>query len=320
MFKVLPDAKVEWRDVWVGAIATALLFVAGKFLIGLYIGQSNPGSAFGAAGALAVLLVWIYYAAIILMLGAEFTQAWMKMHGRTIEPEEGAVRVVERKERLGPGEFTPEMADEKDSGSDTGRDRAPAFAAARSHNGTGKGGGHRVEKNDTKTEKKSHDRKNDDVSRVQFEMEETRERMSDTLAALESRVTGVADGVKEKLDVSQLVKEHPWPALATAIVAGVALSATRADEKAAGATVEAAKRGSSAAVDGLRHVGEAAVNRLHGGNDDAANDGAGLDSGNGTVDQPKEPAKNPIVRAVQTQVRELANDMRRESESIGRPT
>jgi len=320
MFKVLPDAKVEWRDVWVGAIATALLFVAGKFLIGLYIGQSNPGSAFGAAGALAVLLVWIYYAAIILMLGAEFTQAWMKMHGRTIEPEEGAVRVVERKERLGPGEFTPEMADEKDSGSDTGRDRAPAFAAARSHNGTGKDGGHRVEKKDTKTEKKSHDRKNDDVSRVQFEMEETRERMSDTLAALESRVTGVADGVKEKLDVSQLVKEHPWPALATAIVAGVALSATGADEKAAGATVEAAKRGSSAAVDGLRHVGEAAVNRLHGGNDDAANDGAGLDSGNGTVDQPKEPAKNPIVRAVQTQVRELANDMRRESESIGRPT
>jgi hypothetical protein len=67
-------------------------------------------------------------------------------------------------------------------------------------------------------------------------------------------------------------------------------------------------------------VGEAAVNRLHGGNDDAANDGAGLDSGNGTVDQPKEPAKNPVVRAVQTQVRELANDMRRESESIGRPT
>src|SRR5215213_8685957 len=118
MFKVLPDAKVEWRDVWVGAIATALLFVVGKTLIGLYIGQSNPGSAFGAAGALAVLLVWIYYAAIILMLGAEFTQAWMKMHGRTIEPEEGAVRVVARKERLGPGEFTPEMADEKDSGSD----------------------------------------------------------------------------------------------------------------------------------------------------------------------------------------------------------
>jgi len=320
MFKVLPDAKVEWRDVWVGAIATALLFVVGKFLIGLYIGQSNPGSAFGAAGALAVLLVWIYYAAIILMLGAEFTQAWMKMHGRTIEPEEGAVRVVERKERLGPGEFTPEMADEKDSGSDTGHDRAPAFAAARSHNGTGKdgGGGHSAKKNETKSEKKSHDRKSDDVSRVQHEMEETRERMSGTRAALESRVTGVADGVKEKLDVSQLVKEHPWPALATAIVAGVALSATRADEKAAGATVEAAKRGSSAAADGIRHVGEAVASRLHGENDDAAIGNDGRDSG--TIDQPESPSKNPVVRAVRGQVRELMHEIRQASEDIGRPT
>jgi len=100
MFKVLPDAKVGWRDVWVGAIATAAFFVIGKLLIGLYIGQSNPGSAFGAAGSLAVLLVWIYYAAVIVLLGAEFTQAWMKHHGREIEPEEGAVRVAEVKQRL----------------------------------------------------------------------------------------------------------------------------------------------------------------------------------------------------------------------------
>ena len=100
MFKVLPDAKVGWRDVWVGAVATAALFVVGKLLIGLYIGQSNPGSAFGAAGALAVLLVWTYYAAVIVLLGAEFTQAWMRQHGREIEPEEGAVRVVETKQQL----------------------------------------------------------------------------------------------------------------------------------------------------------------------------------------------------------------------------
>ena len=106
MFKVLPDVNVAWRDVWVGAVATAALFVIGKFLIGLYIGQSNPGSAFGAAGALAVLLVWIYYAAVILLLGAEFTQAWMKLHGRAIEPEEGAVRVVETKREL-PGAPAP---------------------------------------------------------------------------------------------------------------------------------------------------------------------------------------------------------------------
>jgi membrane protein len=102
MFKVLPDAKVTWRDVWIGAIATAALFVVGKSVIGLYIGQSNPGSAFGAAGALAVLLVWIYYAAVIVLLGAEFTQAWMRLHGREIEPEEGAVRVVETKQELPP--------------------------------------------------------------------------------------------------------------------------------------------------------------------------------------------------------------------------
>jgi membrane protein len=106
IFKVLPDAKVAWRDVWVGAVATAALFVIGKFLIGLYIGQSNPGSAFGAAGALAVLFVWIYYAAVILLLGAEFTQAWMRLHGREIEPQEGAVRVVETKREL-PGAPAP---------------------------------------------------------------------------------------------------------------------------------------------------------------------------------------------------------------------
>jgi membrane protein len=103
IFKVLPDAKIDWRDVWVGAVATAIFFVVGKFLIGLYIGQSNPGSAFGAAGALAVLLVWIYYAALIVLLGAEFTQAWMKLHGRDIVPEQGAVRVREvKKQDRGP--------------------------------------------------------------------------------------------------------------------------------------------------------------------------------------------------------------------------
>lgn len=93
MFKVLPDAKVEWRDVWVGAGATALLFVAGKFALGLYLGRSTPGDAFGAASALAVILVWVYYAGMILLFGAEFTQAWTQHRGRRIEPEEGAIRV-----------------------------------------------------------------------------------------------------------------------------------------------------------------------------------------------------------------------------------
>ncbi len=100
LFKVLPDAKVAWRDVWVGATVTAVLFVAGKFLIGLYLGRSNPGKAFGAAGSLAVLLVWIYYSAMILLYGAEFTQTWADRRGSGIAPQRGAVRIVQETKRV----------------------------------------------------------------------------------------------------------------------------------------------------------------------------------------------------------------------------
>lgn len=92
IFKVLPDAKIAWRYVWVGAAVTALLFVIGKFAIGLYLGRSSPGDAFGAASALAVILVWVYYAGMIVLFGAEFTQAWAQSRGAAIEPEKGAVR------------------------------------------------------------------------------------------------------------------------------------------------------------------------------------------------------------------------------------
>jgi membrane protein len=84
MFKVLPDAEVAWRDVWVGALVTAVLFTLGKFLIGLYLGTANPGSAFGAAGSLALILVWIYYSSLIVLVGAEFTQVWARSHGEGI--------------------------------------------------------------------------------------------------------------------------------------------------------------------------------------------------------------------------------------------
>lgn len=97
IFKVLPDAKVAWRDVWVGAFATAVLFVVGKFLIGFYLGRSNPGEAFGAAASLAVLFVWVYYSSMILLLGAEFTETWADRRGSGIAPERGAVRVVKEK-------------------------------------------------------------------------------------------------------------------------------------------------------------------------------------------------------------------------------
>lgn len=102
IFKILPDAAVRWRDVWVGAFGTAILFVVGKFLLGFYFGQSDPGQAFGAAGSLALILVWIYYSAMILFFGAEFTQAWAAERGKEIRPEEGAVRVVTERRTIRP--------------------------------------------------------------------------------------------------------------------------------------------------------------------------------------------------------------------------
>lgn len=100
MFKVLPDAEIAWRDVWAGAIVTALLFVIGKFVLGLYLGKSNPGEAFGAAGALVLMLLWIYYSSLILLFGAEFTQTWAERRGGGIKPEPGAVRIVAQKQHL----------------------------------------------------------------------------------------------------------------------------------------------------------------------------------------------------------------------------
>ncbi|HKT60400.1 MAG TPA: YihY/virulence factor BrkB family protein [Gemmatimonadales bacterium] len=112
IFKVLPDAKVRWRDVWVGAFATAVLFVGGKFLIGFYIGRSNPGQAFGAAGSLAVLFAWVYYSAMIVLFGAEFTQSWVERNGGSIAPERGAVKVVDGGRANGqPGEWTDSRAE-----------------------------------------------------------------------------------------------------------------------------------------------------------------------------------------------------------------
>jgi membrane protein len=91
IFKVLPDAKTKWKDVLPGAIASTILFMIGKFAISLYIGKSRIGSTYGAAGSLVVLLVWIYYSAIILYLGAEFAKAWTTHFGGRILPNDYAV-------------------------------------------------------------------------------------------------------------------------------------------------------------------------------------------------------------------------------------
>ena len=93
IYKFLPDAEVEWRDVWAGAVLTAILFVVGKFVIGFYLGRSAPGDAYGAAGALAIILVWVYYAGMIVLFGAEFTQAWAERRGAQIKPEKGAIHI-----------------------------------------------------------------------------------------------------------------------------------------------------------------------------------------------------------------------------------
>lgn len=86
IFKYVPDAEVQWRDVWVGGVVTALLFTLGKFLLGLYLGRAAVGSSYGAAGSLIALVVWVYYASQIFLFGAEFTQVQARRRGRAIEP------------------------------------------------------------------------------------------------------------------------------------------------------------------------------------------------------------------------------------------
>ena len=91
IFKVLPDAKIKWKDVMAGAFTTALLFMLGKFAISFYIGKSDVGSTYGAAGSLVILLLWVYYSAIILYFGAEFTKAYAMKYGSEIHPNDYAV-------------------------------------------------------------------------------------------------------------------------------------------------------------------------------------------------------------------------------------
>ena len=102
IFKILPDVKIGWNDVWVGAVVTALLFTMGKFAIGMYIGKAGIGSAYGAAGSIVILITWVYYSAQILFFGAEFTQVFAKTHGSRVVPEENAEPLT-RKARAAQG-------------------------------------------------------------------------------------------------------------------------------------------------------------------------------------------------------------------------
>jgi len=93
IFKFLPDAKIQWRDVWIGAVITAILFGIGKWALGLYLGSGAAGSAYGAASSLITLLLWVFYSSQILLFGAEFTQVYAERAGRGVKPDEYAVRV-----------------------------------------------------------------------------------------------------------------------------------------------------------------------------------------------------------------------------------
>jgi membrane protein len=94
IYRFLPDAEIAWKDVWLGAVITSILFLLGKFLIGLYLGHSSVGSVYGAAGSLAVLLVWLYYSSQIFLFGAEFTKVYANTSGSRIVPAPNAMPVT----------------------------------------------------------------------------------------------------------------------------------------------------------------------------------------------------------------------------------
>ena len=101
IYKFLPDAHIEWGDVWIGALVTAILFSIGRSLISLYLGTSNPASIYGAAGTVVLILICVFYSSQILFFGAVFTREYARKYGRDIFPSEYAVRIVNQEIELG---------------------------------------------------------------------------------------------------------------------------------------------------------------------------------------------------------------------------
>lgn len=109
LFKFLPDAVILWRDAWIGAVVTTILFEIGRIALGIYLDQAAPGSAYGASGALVALLVWIYYSSLIILLGAEFSQIYARHCGTPIHPKVHAY-CTETDARVSPASETQETA------------------------------------------------------------------------------------------------------------------------------------------------------------------------------------------------------------------
>lgn len=113
MYKYLPDAKVKWKTVWIGAVLTAVLFAIGKFLLGYYFGKADPGSTYGAAGSIVLILLWVSYSCLILFFGAQFTSVYANRYGHGIEASSNAVRFQKK----------VEFAEEKAVGAGSGQEK-----------------------------------------------------------------------------------------------------------------------------------------------------------------------------------------------------
>jgi len=116
LFRFLPDVKITWKDVWIGGLVTAILFIVGQIGLSIYLGSGAVGKSFGAAGSLVVVLVWIYYSTQILFLGAEFTQVYTNRYGSRVRPEKTAEFVTEQ-------DRAQEGIPSKDGGSEDGKQR-----------------------------------------------------------------------------------------------------------------------------------------------------------------------------------------------------
>lgn len=100
VYKVLPDAKVGWKDIYRGALLSTILFIIGKYLFSFYLGQSSFGTAYGTAGSLVLLLMWVYYSSIILLFGAEFIEVYTRRKGRIIHPNSASTKIITKEVHL----------------------------------------------------------------------------------------------------------------------------------------------------------------------------------------------------------------------------
>ena len=131
--KIIPDAEVAWRDVWLGSAVTAVLFVLGQFVLSLYLGKSAPGSAYGPAGSIVAFVVWVYYSALILFLGAEFTQVYANRFGSQVRPDASAIPLQEQIMR----EQAQPWVEPADDAEEPGREAPPQHRSEEREPGAG---------------------------------------------------------------------------------------------------------------------------------------------------------------------------------------